>query len=117
MRQEIWLFRNPRLAVDDSKRAYMPVKKVLTLNNQSPGFLFDLDGNLLISESNSEERRGEEERELSPRIESQSLKGPYHFRDRELRLRGGKDLAKAASHSPDPNQASCLASFLPSAPF
>lgn len=32
------LFRNPRLAVDDSKRAYMPVKKALTLNNQAQDF-------------------------------------------------------------------------------
>lgn len=47
-----------------------------TDSEQSPGFLLHLDGNLPVSESNSEE---EEERELRPRIASHSLKGPQLF--------------------------------------
>lgn len=38
LRQEIELSRNPGLAVDKSRRVYLPVKKALTLNCQSPDF-------------------------------------------------------------------------------
>lgn len=90
MRQEIGLFKNLGLAVDESRTVYLSVKKALTLNNQSPGFLLDLDGNLLITVSNSGEVEGEEENESSPRIQSQSLKGPYLFRDRETEAERGQ---------------------------
>lgn len=99
LRQEIGLFKNPGLAVDESRTVYIPVKKALTVNNQSPGFFLDLDGNLPIGVSNSGEVEGEEEKELSPRIESQSLKGPYLFRDRETEAERGSDLAKVTSQT------------------
>lgn len=51
-----------------------------TDSRQSPGFLLDLDGNLPVSASNSEEK---EERELCPRTASHSLKGPQLFTEGE----------------------------------
>lgn len=90
MRQEIGLFKNLGLAVDESRTVYLPVKKALTLNSQNPECLLDLDGNLPITVSNSGAVEGEEVKELSPRIESQSVKGPYLFRDRETEAERGQ---------------------------
>lgn len=63
-----------------------------------------MDGNTSISESNTGEERGEEEREFSPRTESQSLKGPQLFTDRETEAERGQGLGQGHQSQSGPSQ-------------